>query len=183
LLGIGIIGRRLAALSQARRKRPPASRAGAPCTAAEPVSAAPALGTKSPRFPRGFRRYNRPLRSIAALPSGALYYSRAAERNEGAAIPPAAAAPSSANRSPLGRSPCPAGLDFWPEPAERGNKSMSPDDRPPPDISLAVRDGARRLSYAELADVRKISRESAERLVRRRGWSRQLGNATATTRS
>jgi|SRR5580704_11401740 hypothetical protein len=54
---------------------------------------------------------------------------------------------------------------------------MSPaDDRPPPDISLAVRDGARRLSYAELAAVRGISRASAERLVRRRRWPRQLAN-------
>jgi hypothetical protein len=49
-------------------------------------------------------------------------------------------------------------------------------DRPPPDISLAVHDGARRLSYVELAAVRGISRGSAERLVRRRHWPRQLGN-------
>jgi hypothetical protein len=44
------------------------------------------------------------------------------------------------------------------------------------DISLAVGDGARRMTYAELADVRGISAASAERLVRRRRWSRQAGN-------
>jgi hypothetical protein len=33
-----------------------------------------------------------------------------------------------------------------------------------------------RLTYAELADVRGISRASAERLARRRRWPRQLGN-------
>jgi hypothetical protein len=44
------------------------------------------------------------------------------------------------------------------------------------DISLAVGDGARRMTYAELADVRGISAASAERLVRRRRWSRQVGN-------
>jgi hypothetical protein len=45
----------------------------------------------------------------------------------------------------------------------------------PRDFSLAVGDGARRMTYAELADVRGISGASAERLVRRR-WSRQAGN-------
>ena len=37
--------------------------------------------------------------------------------------------------------------------------------RPPPDISLAVRDGARRLTYAELATVRGISRGSVRETV------------------
>jgi hypothetical protein len=44
------------------------------------------------------------------------------------------------------------------------------------DISLAVGDGARRMTYAELADVRGISAASAERLVHRRRWARQVGN-------
>ena len=44
------------------------------------------------------------------------------------------------------------------------------------DISLAVGDGARRMTYAELAAVRGISQPSAERLARRRGWPRQVGN-------
>lgn len=44
------------------------------------------------------------------------------------------------------------------------------------DISLAVGDGSRRMTYAELADVRGISVTSAERLVRRRRWGRQVGN-------
>lgn len=44
------------------------------------------------------------------------------------------------------------------------------------DISLAVGDGTRRMTYAELADVRGISVPSAERLVRRRRWARQAGN-------
>lgn len=39
-------------------------------------------------------------------------------------------------------------------------------------ISLA----ARRLTYAELGAVRGTSTASAERLVRRRGWQRTLGN-------
>ena len=47
---------------------------------------------------------------------------------------------------------------------------------PMSDISLAVRDGARRMTYAELAAVREISALSAERLVRRRHWPRQTGN-------
>jgi hypothetical protein len=38
------------------------------------------------------------------------------------------------------------------------------------------RDDIRRLTYAELAAVRGISVLSAERLVRRRHWPRQLGN-------
>jgi hypothetical protein len=46
----------------------------------------------------------------------------------------------------------------------------------PSDISLAVGDGARRMTYAELAAVRGISALSAERLVRRRHWPRQTGN-------
>ena len=44
------------------------------------------------------------------------------------------------------------------------------------DITLAVGDGARRMTYAELAAVRGISALSAERLVRRKHWSRQVGN-------
>ena len=38
------------------------------------------------------------------------------------------------------------------------------------DITLTVGDGARRMTYAELAAVRGTSQASAERLVRRRGW-------------
>jgi hypothetical protein len=49
-------------------------------------------------------------------------------------------------------------------------------DRPPLDITPDVRDGARRLTYGELAAVRGISRASAERLVRRKRWPRQIGN-------
>lgn len=49
-------------------------------------------------------------------------------------------------------------------------------DRPPPDITPGARDDARRLTYAELAAVRGISRASAERLVRRKRWPRQVGN-------
>ena len=44
------------------------------------------------------------------------------------------------------------------------------------DITLAVGDGARRMTYAELALVRGTSQASAERLVRRRHWPRQVGN-------
>jgi hypothetical protein len=44
------------------------------------------------------------------------------------------------------------------------------------DITLAVGDGARRMTYAELAAVRGTSQPSAERLVRRRGWPPQVGN-------
>src|SRR5262245_3148359 len=44
------------------------------------------------------------------------------------------------------------------------------------DISLAVSDGARRMTYAELAAVRGVSALSAERLVRRKHWPRQIGN-------
>jgi hypothetical protein len=44
------------------------------------------------------------------------------------------------------------------------------------DISLAVGDGARRMTYAELAAVRGISLPSARRLVLRRHWPRQVGN-------
>src|SRR5262249_55957671 len=42
--------------------------------------------------------------------------------------------------------------------------------------TLAVGDGARRMTYAELAAVRGISRLSAQRLVRRKNWPRQVGN-------
>ena len=44
------------------------------------------------------------------------------------------------------------------------------------DISLAVVDGARRMTYAELAAVRGISKHAAETLVRRRKWLKQIGN-------
>ena len=44
------------------------------------------------------------------------------------------------------------------------------------DISLAVGDGSRRMTYAELGQIRGISSASAERLVRRHKWPRQLGN-------
>jgi hypothetical protein len=46
----------------------------------------------------------------------------------------------------------------------------------PGDLALAVGDGARRMTYAELAAVRGISALSAERLVRRKRWPRQTGN-------
>jgi hypothetical protein len=44
------------------------------------------------------------------------------------------------------------------------------------DISLAVGDGARRMTYAEIADIRRTSIPSAMRLVRRKHWPRQTGN-------
>jgi hypothetical protein len=44
------------------------------------------------------------------------------------------------------------------------------------DISLAVGDGARRMTYAELATVRGVSLASARRLVLRHRWPRQTGN-------
>jgi hypothetical protein len=44
------------------------------------------------------------------------------------------------------------------------------------DISLAVGDGARRMTYAELAATRGISRASAKRLAQRHRWGRQVGN-------
>jgi hypothetical protein len=44
------------------------------------------------------------------------------------------------------------------------------------DISLAVGDGARRMTYAELATVRGISLPSACRLVLRHHCPRQTGN-------
>jgi hypothetical protein len=44
------------------------------------------------------------------------------------------------------------------------------------DITLAVGDGARRMTYAELADVRGISPASAKRLTQRHHWGRQIGN-------
>lgn len=46
----------------------------------------------------------------------------------------------------------------------------------PSDITLAVGGGVRRMSYVELARVRGIGVESAERLVRRKGWLKQIGN-------
>jgi hypothetical protein len=44
------------------------------------------------------------------------------------------------------------------------------------DITLAVGDGARRMTYAELANVRGISLPSARRLVLHHRWPRQTGN-------
>ena len=44
------------------------------------------------------------------------------------------------------------------------------------DITLAVGDGARRMTYAELANVRGISLPSARRLVLRHRWPRHSGN-------
>ena len=44
------------------------------------------------------------------------------------------------------------------------------------DISLAVGDGSRRMTYAELAQARAISPASAKRLARRHNWHRQVGN-------
>jgi hypothetical protein len=44
------------------------------------------------------------------------------------------------------------------------------------DISLAVGDGARRMTYVELAQAREISLASARRLARRHHWPRQAGN-------
>ena len=39
------------------------------------------------------------------------------------------------------------------------------------DIALAVGDGARRMTYAELADIRRTSVPSAMRLVRGKNWA------------
>ena len=44
------------------------------------------------------------------------------------------------------------------------------------DITLAVGDGARRMTYAEIAEARGISLPSARRLVLRHHWPRQAGN-------
>src|SRR5512133_2763891 len=44
------------------------------------------------------------------------------------------------------------------------------------DISLAVGDGARRMTYAELARAKGISLSSARQLVRRHHWLKQVGN-------
>ena len=44
------------------------------------------------------------------------------------------------------------------------------------DITLAVGDGTRRMTYAELAQARGISLASARRLARRHAWGRQAGN-------
>lgn len=46
----------------------------------------------------------------------------------------------------------------------------------PADLSLAVGDGARRMTYAELAQARQISLASARRLARRHHWPKQVGN-------
>ena len=43
-------------------------------------------------------------------------------------------------------------------------------------INLAGGDGARRMTYAELAQARAISLASARRLARRHHWPRQVGN-------
>ena len=44
------------------------------------------------------------------------------------------------------------------------------------DITLLVGDGARRMTYAEIADIRRTSVPSAMRLVCRKNWPRQTGN-------
>jgi hypothetical protein len=44
------------------------------------------------------------------------------------------------------------------------------------DITLAVGDGSRRMTYAELAQARGISLASARRPARRHHWPRQAGN-------
>jgi hypothetical protein len=46
----------------------------------------------------------------------------------------------------------------------------------PWDITLAVGDGARRMTYDELAQARGISLGSARQLSRRHRWPRQVGN-------
>jgi hypothetical protein len=46
----------------------------------------------------------------------------------------------------------------------------------PSDISLAVGDGVRRMTYVELAAVRGTSLAAARRLVLRHRWPRQVGN-------
>jgi hypothetical protein len=48
------------------------------------------------------------------------------------------------------------------------------------DISLVIGDGARRMTYAELAAVRGISPASAKRLAQRHRWGRQVGNDGVT---
>ena len=48
------------------------------------------------------------------------------------------------------------------------------------DITLAVGDGARRMTYAELAVVRGISPASAKHLAQRHHWGRQTGNDGVT---
>jgi hypothetical protein len=50
----------------------------------------------------------------------------------------------------------------------------------PRDFSIAVGDGARRMTYAELAAVRGISPASAKRLAQRHRWGRQVGNDRIT---
>jgi hypothetical protein len=50
----------------------------------------------------------------------------------------------------------------------------------PSDITLAVGDGARRMTYAELAQARGISPASAKRLAQRHHWGRQVGNDGVT---
>jgi hypothetical protein len=44
------------------------------------------------------------------------------------------------------------------------------------DISLAIGDDARRMTYAELAEVRGISVPAARRLTLRHHWAKQTGN-------
>ena len=44
------------------------------------------------------------------------------------------------------------------------------------DITLAVGDGARRMTYAELAKARSISLTAARRLTLRHHWPKQMGN-------
>jgi hypothetical protein len=44
------------------------------------------------------------------------------------------------------------------------------------DITLAVGDGSRRMTYAELAEARNISIPAARRLTLRHHWHKQIGN-------
>jgi hypothetical protein len=52
-------------------------------------------------------------------------------------------------------------------------------ERPPPDISLAVDAGVRWMSYADIAAARGVNVESITRMVRRKKWRRQPGNGPA----
>jgi hypothetical protein len=49
-------------------------------------------------------------------------------------------------------------------------------ERPPPDISLAVDTGIRWMSYQDIAAARGVSVASVTRMVRRKKWRRQPGN-------
>src|SRR6476660_2314708 len=57
----------------------------------------------------------------------------------------------------------------WQGHRQPGGNSMS-------EISLAVGDGMRRMTYAELANARGISLPAARRLTLRHHWPKQMGN-------